>query len=162
MCFTSIHSTYYSTGCRGGFTQTAFSEVKNAGGITFADYYPYNISAPTCNPRKNDYTVTVTNSYRIVEEQAMIDHVLGGGTLSVCVDATKWNDYRSGIFTDCGTGPALNINHAVNIVGVNVDEGYWIIRNSWGTWWGENGYMKLALVRLLLIAASAAALNGLS
>lgn len=136
--------------------------MKNTGGITFADYYPYNISAPTCNTKKNDFTVTVTNSYRIVEEQAMIDHVLAKGTLSVCVDATKWNDYRSGIFTDCGTGSALNINHAVNIVGVNVDEGYWIIRNSWGTGWGENGYMKLALVRHSRIVVSTACINAVS
>jgi C1A family cysteine protease len=118
--------------------------VKNAGGITFSDFYPYNISTATCDKTKKDYTVTVTNWHRLADEQAMINYVLAKGTLSVVVDATLWGTYQTGIFTNCGS--TLNINHAVNIVGVNVDEGYWIIRNSWGTWWGDKGYMKLALV----------------
>ena len=74
----------------------------------------------------------------------MIDHVLAGGTLSVVIDSTLWGPYKSGIFSSCG--PTHNINHGVQIVGVNVEGGYWIIRNSWGDWWGEKGYMKLALV----------------
>ena len=77
----------------------------------------------------------------------MIQYVLGGGTLSVVVDSTDWGAYTSGIFSSCGS--VLRINHAVNIVGVNVPGGYWIIRNSWGTWWGDKGYMKLALVCIL-------------
>ena len=75
----------------------------------------------------------------------MINQVLAGKTLSVAVDANQWGSYQSGIFSGCSD--IHNVNHAVNIVGVNLDEGYWIIRNSWGSWWGDNGYMKLALVR---------------
>ena len=78
----------------------------------------------------------------------MIQHVLGGGTLSVVIDSTGWAAYKSGIFDACSGKP--NINHAVQIVGVNQDEGYWIIRNSWGNWWGDKGYMKLKLVRSAL------------
>ena len=77
----------------------------------------------------------------------MIDYVLGGGTLAVVVDATNWGAYKSGIYNNC-VGKH-KINHGVNIVGVNVPGGYWIIRNSWADWWGEKGYMKLALVCIL-------------
>ena len=119
--------------------------MKGAGGITTEALYPYDVNAPTCDPTKNDYVVVVTNTYRVEGEQAMIDQVLSGKTLSVAVDAHDWGPYNSGIFSGCG--PNINVNHAVNIVGVNVPGGYWIIRNSWSQWWGDNGYMKIALVR---------------
>ena len=109
------------------------------------DFYPYNISALTCDYSKNDYTVTVVNHFKVSGEQSMINYVLAGGTLAIVVDASGWSSYISGIYSSCK--PIYTINHGVNIVGVNVTGGYWIIRNSWGDWWGERGYMKLALVR---------------
>ena len=74
----------------------------------------------------------------------MVNHILNGNTLSVYVDGSTWFAYQSGIFTDCG--PQYTLNHAVNIVGVNTVERYWVIRNTWGTEWGNRGYMKLAMV----------------
>jgi Papain family cysteine protease len=139
-------STYDSSGCQGGWPQTAYYYVRNAGGITYDNLYPYYIPAPNCDASKRDIAVTLVEHYEVWGEQKMIDYVLGGGTLAVVVDASDWGAYSSGIFSNCG--PILRINHAVNIVGVNVPEGYWIIRNSWGSWWGDKGYMKLALVSI--------------
>ena len=144
--FVCLCSTYDYDGCFGGFTLTAFGYVARAGGITTEALYPYDIDTSYCDTSKNDYAVTVTMAYRVEGEAAMINQVLAGKTLSVAVDANDWGSYQSGIFSGCS--PIHNVNHAVNIVGVNVDEGYWIIRNSWGPWWGDNGYMKLALVSL--------------
>jgi hypothetical protein len=123
--------------------------VAKVGGITFADFYPYDLSASmTCDTAKNDYTVTVASYYEFSGDnedvKQMIDYVLAKGNLSVAVDASLWHYYRGGIFSSC-TQPIM-LNHGVNIVGVNTVERYWIIRNSWGTWWGENGYMRLAMV----------------
>lgn len=65
--------------------------------------------------------------------------------LSVGVYASIWKFYRGGVFNPkwCGIRP----NHAVNIVGYGTDEDsgldYWLIRNSWGPDWGENGYIRL-------------------
>ena len=84
-------------------------------------------------------------AYRVDGEAAMINQVLSGRTLSISLDANDMGSYSSGIYRGCGVN--YNVNHAMNIVGVNVEEGYWILRNSWGTWWGDNGYMKLAMVR---------------
>ena len=58
--------------------------------------------------------------------------------LSVTVDATNWSHYTSGVFNNC----RASINHAVLLVGVV--GGNWKIKNSWGTSWGESGYIRLA------------------
>ena len=140
-----LRSTYDYDGCFGGFPQSGCNYVTRAGGITTEALYPYDVDAQTCDTTKNKYAVTVTMAYRVEGEQNMINQVLAGKTLSVAVDANQWGPYRSGIFSGCPVD--YSVNHAVNIVGVNVVGGYWIIRNSWGSWWGDNGYMKLALVR---------------
>lgn len=60
--------------------------------------------------------------------------------MSICVDATIWSSYTSGVITaasDCGTA----INHAVQVVGYNAENNYWIVRNSWATDWGVDGYI---------------------
>lgn len=58
--------------------------------------------------------------------------------VSVVVDASKWSTYSSGIFNNCGT----SVNHMVLLTGL-ADE-YWKCKNSWGTAWGESGYIRLA------------------
>jgi Papain family cysteine protease len=77
-------------------------------------------------------------------ESAMINHVMNYGPLVVYLDASTLGYYTGGVFDACPANPA--INHGVNIVGVNLNERYWIIRNTWGTQWGEQGYARLALV----------------
>lgn len=138
----------------------AYEYVMATGGITFEDFYPYNTSVRTCDYSKNDYTVTVVKHNRIKGEQKMIDYVLAGGTLAAAVDASGLHSYKSGIYSGCG--PKFNISHDINIVGVNVPEKYWIIRNSWGDKWGERGYFRLALVRTcrLFHRQNAPILNG--
>jgi len=59
--------------------------------------------------------------------------------VSVAVDATNWSTYQSGVFSDC----ANNVNHGVLAVGYSYNN-YWIVRNSWGTWWGQNGYIQVS------------------
>jgi len=67
------------------------------------------------------------------------------GVVSVAIDASdsKFQFYKSGVITQCST----SINHAVAIVGYGYDQAaglnYYLIKNSWGTWWGDNGYVKL-------------------
>ena len=146
------YSTYTPPTCNGGFYTTAFNYVSDAGGITYESAYPYNITTRRCDITKDDYAVTV-KAWNIVQgQQAMINYILGGGTLVVVVDASEISSYQSGIFpvSSCTLGYA---NHAVQIVGVNVAEGYWIIRNSWGDWWGDKGYFKIAMVCTSVITA---------
>jgi cathepsin L len=67
------------------------------------------------------------------------------GPIAVSVDASTWRAYSSGVYSGCNT-ETPDINHAVTLVGYGVDpvEGpYWTIRNSWGTYWGENGHIRI-------------------
>jgi Papain family cysteine protease len=106
--------------------------VAKAGGLTTEALYPYDVMTSYCDKSKNNFAVTVTMAYKVDGEQAVINQVLAGRTLSVAVDAHQWGPYKSGIFSGCSVN--CRANHAVNIVGVNVEEGYWIVRNSWGSW----------------------------
>lgn len=133
-------------GCEGGWIENAYKWAIERGGIEEEDNILRRFSI-WCKLIQVA-AVKVTRFYRLTEpdrEKQMIDHVLAGGTLSVVVDASLWSYYRGGIFSGCTS--KLQWNHGVNIVGVNVPGGYWIVRNSWGTGWGDNGYMYLALVR---------------
>lgn len=54
------------------------------------------------------------------------------------VDATNWSPYKSGVFNNCKS----NINHGVTLIGTF--NGNWVVKNSWSSNWGDNGYITLA------------------
>merc|ERR1711972_546179 len=71
--------------------------------------------------------------------------------LSVCVNAGVWNDYTGGVLTSaaCGSMGAASQDHCVMAVGFNstAPTPYWIVRNSWATTWGEQGYIYLEMAK---------------
>lgn len=73
-----------------------------------------------------------------------IKNAVAEGPVSVGVSANAiWHSYLKGVVTekDC---PNNGINHGVVLVGYTQDA--WIVRNSWGTGWGEQGYIRLSRV----------------
>ena len=129
-------------GCDGGNTETAFEYVKMAGGIETEDAYPYTSYydvTGSCTSNSTDFLVTVDEYYSLADEDAMITHMFSTGPISICLDASSWSSYVSGIITTCG----MDVDHCVQSVGINMDDGYWIVRNSWGTEWGNEGYIWL-------------------
>jgi cathepsin L len=142
-------------GCTGGTPELAFASLMSAGGLSSEWTYPYtsfhggDVGAcrfdATATPpvaRVDGFVTLPRNSYWPVLSALSVQ-----GPLAVNVDASAWFDYESGIFTGCAKDTP-DIDHAVTLVGYGTDAGtgaaYWLIRNSWGTRWGEAGYMRLA------------------
>ncbi len=129
-------------GCNGGWTESAFDYAKKTAIVQNADYpyTSYQGTTGTCKPPSTG-VVKVTSYTTLTSESNMAAYVQSTGPLSVCVDASKWNTYRGGIVTKCGK----RVDHCVQAVGVDTNtNGYWKVRNSWGTSWGEDGYIRLA------------------
>jgi len=133
-------------GCDGGDLPTAFQYVEQYG-LEKSSAYPYTAEDGTCNYQKSQVVAHITKFEYATQsgnETKMQLASLVNGPLSICVDAETWQDYTSGVITH-GCGDSLD--HCVQIVGWNVDTStgtdipYWIIRNSWGTSWGLNGYL---------------------
>jgi C1A family cysteine protease len=129
-------------GCEGGNTETAFMYTRSIGGISTLEQYPYTSYMGVTDDCVKDNVknvVTVTEWYAVHGEDQMMDYVMSTGPLSVCVDASDWASYQSGVVTSC----TQNLNHCVQIVGVNKEDGVWKVRNSWSAAWGDKGYIYL-------------------
>jgi C1A family cysteine protease len=140
-------------GCGGGWTESAYGYVKTAGGIEQDSAYPYTSYQGTTGTCKVDSSkfvagvtgfTTITGSTTTDIETNMANYVQSTGPLSVCLDASTWNSYKGGIMSTCGN----DVDHCVQAVGVYPvaasQGGYWKVRNSWGTSWGEAGFIQLA------------------
>jgi len=133
-----------AAGCGGGWTEVAYLYVKNAGGIVQESSYPYTSYygvTGQCQVDLNQAVIKVGGYTTVSGESNMAAYVQSTGPLSVCLDASSWNSYTGGIMSVCGN----SVDHCVQAVGVDASSGgYWLVRNSWGTSWGEGGYIRLA------------------
>jgi len=138
-------------GCNGGFPSGAYSYVQSAGGIDSYSSYPYTAEggqSGTCQFQQASVVTNVANSQSISGETGMYQQLSSpsGGPLSVCVDASSWQNYQGGVLTTCTN----NVDHCVQATGYGsyssgFPTAYWNVRNSWGESWGENGYIWVAI-----------------
>jgi len=143
---TSCTKYIFGGGCNGGFTENAFDYM--ADGVELDSDYPYTSGKAgitgSCNSDSSKFVVKATG-YTTVSSSAsgeskMATYVGATGPLSVCVDAETWSSYTGGILSKCGT----SVDHCVQAVGIDTSAGYWKVRNSWGTSWGESGFIRLS------------------
>jgi cathepsin F len=136
-------------GCNGGIMDQAFKYIKNAGGLMSEADYRYTQNKDTCRFKKNKAVIKVTG-WSIAgskNEETIKKMLVNTGPLAVAVNADNMQNYSGGIISDSQSDcPSSNINHAVNLVGYGEDNGekFWIVKNSWGENWGENGYFRIA------------------
>jgi len=134
-------------GCKGGFRQGGFEYVLKNGGLTTEANYPYTEKKNTCDATKESETVATITGYQNVvppNDEAAIMVAVANQPVASGVDASPdFQHYKKGVFHGfC----ARRTNHAILIVGyndTNPSDKYWIIKNSWGKNWGENGYVRL-------------------
>jgi hypothetical protein len=129
-------------GCNGGWW--CYDDMYN--GIPLESCYPYTATDGSCSYNCTLYFPVeswyyVGNSSSVPSTSALKQAIYDHGPLSVAVYVNlAFQYYTSGIFNSCQNSQP---NHAVVLVGWDDGGGYWIMKNSWGTGWGENGYMRI-------------------
>jgi len=135
-------------GCNGGDPPTAYEYVIKAGGLESFKDYPYTARNGKCVFEKSKVAQSISSwQYvtKVRDETVMQQFTYSTGPPSVCVDASTWDSYKGGVYTraDCGTA----LDHCVQIVGWDVVKGVnaWVVRNSWGKTWGNDGYLYVQM-----------------
>uniref|UniRef100_A0A3B5LVD4 Cathepsin La n=1 Tax=Xiphophorus couchianus TaxID=32473 RepID=A0A3B5LVD4_9TELE len=139
-------------GCSGGWMDRAFQYVLDNGGLDSESSYPYMGDMP-CRYDPSYSVISLAGYADVVSgsEVSLMEAVGSVGPVSVAIDAghTSFQFYQSGIYSepDCSS---LDLDHGVLVVGYGTaqsllsDANYWIVKNSWGSSWGDNGYIYMS------------------
>lgn len=141
----------YNDGCGGGKIEQSYNYLL-ANGIEQSNNYPYSSyfgAAKLCTQHPNLAVVKLSGYYNFLtgNEGCMASYVQKNGPITVCLSTSiSWFTYTGGVMTLSSCPATNNINHCLQVVGVypNVNGGYWKLKNSFGTVWGENGHIRIA------------------
>ena len=129
-------------GCNGGWFSGAMNFFKAHPAI-YESQYKYTAKKGTCSESSKTKTSIKTTGYSYASNANSLYNLLSNGPVAIAVDANStFMKYKSGIYSSkCST----SVNHAVVLVGYGTSNkvGYWLIRNSWGTGWGEKGHINI-------------------
>ncbi|EFB29611.1 hypothetical protein PANDA_013700, partial [Ailuropoda melanoleuca] len=145
-----IDCSYNNYGCSGGSTVSALHWLnKTQVKLVRDSEYPFKAQNGLCHyfsDSQSGFSIKGYSAYDFSDqEDEMAKALLTFGPLVVVVDAVSWQDYLGGIIQHhCSSGEA---NHAVLITGFDKigSTPYWIVRNSWGSSWGVDGYARVKM-----------------
>jgi len=135
-------------GCNGGLQPNAYNYIISNNGIDTEASYPYEAIDQNCAFNKATVGATISNYTMIsTNETQMAAYLVANGPIAIAADAVEWQFYIGGVFDGpCGT----ELDHGILITGFDeeIDDfgfkiKYWWVKNSWGSDWGLNGYMKI-------------------
>nr|CAI43320.1 cathepsin L [Lubomirskia baikalensis]CAI46307.1 cathepsin L [Lubomirskia baikalensis] len=137
-------------GCNGGLMDNAFQYVIKNGGIDTEASYPYKAVDQKCKFNAANVGSTCSGFSDILphkSEAALQVAVAVVGPISVAIDAshTSFQLYKSGVYSESACSQT-SLDHGVTAVGYDSSSGvaYWIVKNSWGTTWGQAGYIWMS------------------
>lgn len=153
LSYQEVVSCMYSS-CLPQAISTTFEWILNARwGAVIADasfkYESFDGQVPRCSSIPANATVgaSMSSFYSIPsDDAAMVKHLQHTGPFGIAVDATSWETYLDGIILG---SRCISVTASHFAVVVGVDEGYavpyWVVKNSWGVSWGEEGYVRLEM-----------------
>jgi cathepsin O len=139
-------------GCKGGALEYAFGSVESESiTIVNASTYPFESGdgkSHNCKgnlPKVGVQLLDFTYRENLRNETEMQYYLCTYSPLTVSVNARAWQDYDGGIIQHHCDGDPSEVDHAVQVIGydMNGPVPYWIVRNTWGSDWGEGGYLRL-------------------
>ena len=149
-------------GCSGGLMDLAFDYCIENNGLHSNDNYKYNAKDNKCLQNckiDNQHTCTIkdkvkgssTFKYKFTKSYSVdsLKEAVKINPVCIAIDANDptFRFYSNGVIED-NNKKEPTLNHAVLLIGYGKDEkgDYWIVQNSWGTNWGDNGYFKLRII----------------
>ncbi|GLT66790.1 hypothetical protein SLA2020_391390 [Shorea laevis] len=139
-------------GCGGGLMTNAYNYLMMAGGLEEESSYPYTGKGGECKFKSEKVVVKVSNFTNIpIDENQIAANLVLRGPLAIGLNAVFMQTYIGGVSCPLICFKTF-INHGVLLVGYGKkgfsilrlgNQPYWIVKNSWGKRWGENGYYRL-------------------
>ncbi|XP_017141440.1 putative cysteine proteinase CG12163 isoform X1 [Drosophila miranda] len=140
--------------CNGGLMDNAYKAIKDIGGLEYEAEYPYEAKKQQCHFNRTLSHVQVSGFVDLPKgnETAMQEWLLTHGPISIGLNANAMQFYRGGVSHPWkALCSKKNLDHGVLIVGYGVSDypnfhktlPYWIVKNSWGPRWGEQGYYRV-------------------
>jgi len=151
-CAWATGGPFGDSGCDGGFTFLALQWVMQNGGIALESSYPYLMQDHWCSANDTSSGLQLTGYVNITsgDEDSLKDAVANDGPVAIAIDASQptFTFYTGGVYSDPNCKNDIDsLDHEVLIVGYGTDPDsgmdYWLVKNSWSVYWGDNGYIKM-------------------